>query len=324
MGTKILFVLATVLAIGRAGQLTVLRQPGNLQFGAASSPLRASNLHNVLEASLGYTADPSHWNGLRLTGIRYGVAAVVVEVATAGAPLALPGRAYNLTEDLSLTEVFNELKDQVVRSAQRPQSFFDEEVIDRVGDATVQKSPSFLDASKARDEDFLKEVEGLPRVLEEVSRGSAAQGSGQDFVLLRLASFSRLVTWYGDSSDQVTEAKKLLLESLERAGEAADRAYPGGVLLLLAATTGRPAAAAAAAAAAPARHLLQAAPQPSSQLNLAPEFGADYPVVFNLVLFLSITLLVFVLFASLSMATMDPGRDSIIYRMTTIRMKKDN
>lgn len=319
MGTKILFVLATVLAIGRAGQLTVLRQPGNLQFGNASSPLRASNLHNVLEASLGYTADASHWNGLHMTGIRYGVAAVVVEVATAGAPLALPGRAYNLTEDLSLTEVFNELKDQVVRSAQRPQSFFDEEVIDRVGDAPVQKSPSFLDASKARDEDFLKEVEGLPRVLEEVSRGSAAQGSGQDFVLLRLASFGRLVTWYGDSSHQVTEAKKLLLESLERAGEAADRAYPGGVLLLLAATSGRP-----SAAAAPARHLLQAAPQPSSQLNLAPEFGADYPVVFNLVLFLSITLLVFVLFASLSMATMDPGRDSIIYRMTTIRMKKDN
>lgn len=62
---------------------------------------------------------------------------------------------------------------------------------------------------------------------------------------------------------------------------------------------------------------------PSSDLNLATVYSGDYPVVFNIILILSIIMGVSVLAVSVSMATMDPGRDSIIYRMTNPRMKKD-
>jgi len=63
--------------------------------------------------------------------------------------------------------------------------------------------------------------------------------------------------------------------------------------------------------------------QPSSDLNLATIYSGDYPVIFNIILFLGIILTLFILGVSCAMANMDPGRDSIIYRMTNPRMKKD-
>ena len=58
-------------------------------------------------------------------------------------------------------------------------------------------------------------------------------------------------------------------------------------------------------------------------LNLAKEYDVDYPAIFNIILFMSIVLSIAVLATSVATAYMDPGRDSIIYRMTNPRMKKD-
>ncbi|KAB7500750.1 Renin receptor [Armadillidium nasatum] len=65
------------------------------------------------------------------------------------------------------------------------------------------------------------------------------------------------------------------------------------------------------------------AASPQTSYNLAAEYGEDFPVIFNIVLILSIILIVAIIAVSVSMAFMDPGRDSIIYRMTNPRMKKD-
>ena len=58
-------------------------------------------------------------------------------------------------------------------------------------------------------------------------------------------------------------------------------------------------------------------------LNLADSYNDDFPAIFNIVLFMGIILALAIVATSLSMAYMDPGRDSIIYRMTNPRMKKD-
>uniref|UniRef100_A0A915KXG7 Calponin-homology (CH) domain-containing protein n=1 Tax=Romanomermis culicivorax TaxID=13658 RepID=A0A915KXG7_ROMCU len=52
-------------------------------------------------------------------------------------------------------------------------------------------------------------------------------------------------------------------------------------------------------------------------------YNQDYPVVFNIILWFSVSAIVALLFISVSMWYMDPGRDSIIYRMTMTRAKKD-
>ncbi|KAF6030957.1 ATP6AP2 [Bugula neritina] len=58
--------------------------------------------------------------------------------------------------------------------------------------------------------------------------------------------------------------------------------------------------------------------------NLAVAYTADYPVIFHLCLWLVVFLFLLTLFTIYGMMSMDPGNDSIIYRMTATKIKKDN
>lgn len=59
-------------------------------------------------------------------------------------------------------------------------------------------------------------------------------------------------------------------------------------------------------------------------LNLAKSYSSDYPVIFNIILWFGVAMVFALIAISLAIGNMDPGRDSIIYRMTSTRMKKDN
>lgn len=58
-------------------------------------------------------------------------------------------------------------------------------------------------------------------------------------------------------------------------------------------------------------------------INLATPSTENYAVIFNIVLWLMIGFFLAVLAGSYSIAFMDPGKDNIIYRATTQRMKSD-
>ena len=58
-------------------------------------------------------------------------------------------------------------------------------------------------------------------------------------------------------------------------------------------------------------------------LNLAHNYHSDFAVSFAIIAFTSVLLTLIIFGVSLGMWFMDPGRDSIIYRMTSQRMKKD-
>lgn len=60
-----------------------------------------------------------------------------------------------------------------------------------------------------------------------------------------------------------------------------------------------------------------------SNKNLGAEYSEDYPVIFNISLWLLVVLVLSVYVICLIMWYMDPGRDSIIYRMTSQRIKTD-
>lgn len=63
--------------------------------------------------------------------------------------------------------------------------------------------------------------------------------------------------------------------------------------------------------------------QPDS-LNAAEDYDDNYPVIFNILLWFGIVMFFTLVAISYTIGNMDPGRDSIIYRMTSTRMKKDN
>ncbi|EZA62636.1 renin receptor isoform X2 [Ooceraea biroi] len=56
----------------------------------------------------------------------------------------------------------------------------------------------------------------------------------------------------------------------------------------------------------------------------AKTYTENYPVIFNIILWFCIVFFFSLLAICIAIADMDPGRDSIIYRMTSNRMKKDN
>jgi len=58
-------------------------------------------------------------------------------------------------------------------------------------------------------------------------------------------------------------------------------------------------------------------------LNLAPEFTDMYPVIFNIILWTMIAMALAIFAISWGIWNMDPGRDSLIYRMTSQRKKND-
>ncbi|XP_053085345.1 renin receptor isoform X2 [Pangasianodon hypophthalmus] len=75
-----------------------------------------------------------------------------------------------------------------------------------------------------------------------------------------------------------------------------------------------------------AREILVAALQksnPGSPYNLAYKYNFEYAVVFNIVLWLMIVLALAVIVISYNLWNMDPGYDSIIYRMTNQKIRMD-
>lgn len=60
-----------------------------------------------------------------------------------------------------------------------------------------------------------------------------------------------------------------------------------------------------------------------SKVNLGAEYAEDYPIIFNIWLWLVVILVLSIYVVCLVMWYMDPGRDSIIYRMTSQRIKTD-
>lgn len=65
-------------------------------------------------------------------------------------------------------------------------------------------------------------------------------------------------------------------------------------------------------------HLLQDKEKP---LGLAPEFNPNFHIPFALISFTSVIIVVAVFIIALGMWNLNPGKDSIIYRMTSQRKK---
>ncbi|KAK2573507.1 ATPase H(+)-transporting accessory protein 2 [Acropora cervicornis] len=75
--------------------------------------------------------------------------------------------------------------------------------------------------------------------------------------------------------------------------------------------------------AAPVTQSLTGEPPDLSKRNLATKYTEDYPVIFNIWLWLVIIIALSLYVVCLIMWYMDPGSDSIIYRMTSQRIKAD-
>lgn len=120
------------------------------------------------------------------------------------------------------------------------------------------------------------------------------------------------------TSSARSEANKLFLSTVNKFNEAVQKKYNGNALVTMVAVEEH----------IPhhARVRRQAKPLAENETNpynIASLSGADYPVIFNIILWFTLVFVFALIAISMALANVE-DRDSIIYRMTGARGKKDN
>ncbi|KAH8294025.1 hypothetical protein KR054_007479, partial [Drosophila jambulina] len=313
----ILYSFSTVHA---AGEFTVLNRPKAISF-KGNDALESHYVGDVLFAAMGNAVvGDSDWSGMTINdpfNLAKGVILVHVSgishVTTAGNV-----KSYELTgsnTDTSLNALAAELE-----AANEPVCDINFEQFDNgvqawkacFGDfeAPAAKPTKNLNPSlHSADKQFLQEVgfiNGAADHLAEMTKPSN--------VLLIRVSVDGVAKAHGEKSVAVDEANKLLSAAISRLLAASQKSSDS---VLFVQSTEKDVAVSRAK-----REVLAA--DASNPFNLATYYDDDYPIIFNIILWFMVVFGLSLLAICYAIAAMDPGRDSIIYRMTSTRIKKDN
>ncbi|XP_037562056.1 renin receptor-like [Dermacentor silvarum] len=187
------------------------------------------------------------------------------------------------------------------------------------------------------DDQFAVELHTAKLMLEQLSRQATKSATAPSVVWLRLSGLRHVVDRYTEESYQASHALRLIREFVDKVSQSTlKKAYGDKALLvvitqndkmtgpirkarsLLAAEDEKEAAQSGegAGAAAPAA-------KDGNSWNLATPWDHEAHVAFVMIGFVLLLLALALFGISVGLWFMDPGRDSIIYRMTTQRMKRD-
>lgn len=317
---RAIFLLFSLFVAANCDQLSILYSPKALEFHGHSR-LDAESVSDVFGAALGYSvAHPTEWDGLVVKDPFNMANGAVVVVAEGIDSLKLEGAQ---TYDLYGGSGSESLGELVQKSADHNGISFEVDLKESSDSfssplGTVQPDdddvkPQYLKPkSNKADSDFMRQIafiNGLSDLL------VTSTDENVPTVHIVRVSLEALLAAHEPSSQAIDEAKKLLSNAMLELQTAAEKAFDGAVVVGLITSTEAPLH----------RSKRQAGEnEDADPYNIAMKYDSNYPVIFNIILWFSVVL-VFSLFAiSIAIATMDPGRDSIIYRMTSTRMKKEN
>ncbi|XP_014663744.1 PREDICTED: renin receptor-like [Priapulus caudatus] len=176
-----------------------------------------------------------------------------------------------------------------------------------------------LNLTVAADQAFLAEMQIVTEFGRALKRNKQSLKDGvPDLMVITLSSIRHVVKHHGLQSLQLHNALTLLRMTLYELGQSLELVYgdnylhetvtldtSGGELPLVR----------------KARSLLEVVA--GGDLNLASAYSQSFAPIFNIILWTSIVLALAVFAVSYGIWVMDPGRDSVIYRMTSQRIKKD-
>nr|XP_019563994.2 renin receptor [Aedes albopictus] len=316
---RVIFLLFSLFVAANCDQLSIVYAPKALEFHGHSR-LDAESVSDVFGAALGYSVShPTEWDGLIVKDPFNMANGAVVVVAEGLDRLSLDGaQTYELYGSGS-----DSIGELVQKSADHNGVSFEIDLKESADSfstpmGTVQPDdddvePQYLKPkSNKADSDFMRQIafiNGLSDLL------VTSTDENVPTVHIVRMSFEALLAAHEPSSQAVQEAKKLLANAMLELQTAAEKAFDGAVVVGLITSTEAPLI----------RSKRQATEtEDDNPLNIALKYDSNYPVIFNIILWFSVILVFSLLAISIAIATMDPGRDSIIYRMTSTRMKKDN
>ncbi|CAH1173626.1 unnamed protein product [Phaedon cochleariae] len=332
-------ILSLIVSAYGAGEFSVLHHPSSLVF-KGHDILKESTLTDVYAASLGFSTEHfSNWGGLYIDN-PFEVAQAIVTVYVDGvADIGQhKGHHFPLKTDVNEIKVYKSLKERIVEHYPDQKTNLVRINLSK-GLQEVHKYPVFQDVPSENpkhvshkalkltvDEDrqFLKEITLLHEIAEKVEQRVVEKDFIPDVFWFEVSALHAVSDLHGENSTEVNEAHRLLNEVILRLSAAFDKVYDGFVVINVitsdASHTRR------------GRSILQAKagaadeePETDKQkYNLASYYGKEYPAIFNIILWFGVVMLFSLIAICMAIGGMDPGRDSIIYRMTSTRMKKDN
>lgn len=318
---RTIFLLFSLFVAVNCDQLSILFSPKALEF-RGHARLNVDSLPDVFGASLGYSvAKPTEWDGLTVRdpfNLANGVVVVVAEgIESLKVENAHSYDLYGGSGSESVSELMHKTADHngisfEIDLKESSDSF--STPLGQVQPDDDEVQPQYLKPkSNKADSDFLRQlafINGLSDLL------VTSTDENIPAVHIVRVSLEALLAAHEHSSPAVAEAKKLLTTALLELQTAAEKAFDGAVVVGLVTST--------EASLVRSKRQAEKPRQSDNEFNIAKKYDSTYPVIFNIILWFSVVLVFSLLAISIAIATMDPGRDSIIYRMTSTRMKKDN
>ncbi|XP_006558237.1 renin receptor isoform X2 [Apis mellifera] len=323
------FITALVM-VTASGDFVVLHSPNSVLFNG-NEEVEQSLLKEVLAAALGFTVKlRGIWNGISITD-PFKLPEAVVVVAIEGVDsLDIPkGKRFplnvNEVEETTWQALRERLEERDNDNTLVRISLGDG--LDALGQSALgelkptpidETSLRALSLNKEEDKKFLEEVQLLHAIAKKAP-SAIKPDSKSDIYWLVISGLRPIFDAYGSNSTTSREALSLLNNALNVIHDAFIQAYDGQVLIVAFTND-----------ASKVHHIrsvtLERQKRDTSDTvyNLSKKYSEDYPVIFNIFLWFGVVFVFSLLAICIAISQMDPGRDSIIYRMTSNRMKKDN
>ncbi|XP_048835133.1 renin receptor [Brienomyrus brachyistius] len=277
----------------RAAALLVVRGVDSLQFpqSAVSYPLE-----NPVPFTLDSVSNTVH-------SLFADDTPVVLQLAPSEERLYMVGKANLVFEDLPVT--LQQIKGRLSQE----------------GSILTSLPLNSLSRNNEADLLFLSEVQVLHDIAALLLRHKhLAKDHSPDVYSLELAGLEEISRRYGLDSPQYRDAAGILARALQKFADDVSGIYGDDAVVEVVTVKSFE-----TPLTRKSRSILQSSQisNPGTKYNLAYSYNFEYSVIFNIVLWLMIGLALAVIVISYNLWNMDPGYDSIIYRMTNQKIRLD-
>ncbi|KAG8450516.1 hypothetical protein GDO86_002970 [Hymenochirus boettgeri] len=346
------FIVAfAVFIAGSSAEFIVLKSTQNQIFREGSWPVPGERIPDIISLAMGFSVEEDlPWPGLGVGNLFQRPRATVLVTITGVNKLPVPDSAISYpTENVvpysvdsvvnSIHALFSEEMPVVLQLAPIEERVYMvgkantvfEDLADTLrqlrtrleqDNSIIPSLPvSSLNKFDETDRLFLSELQVLMDIVSLLSRHKhLARDNIPDIYSLELTGLEEIKKRYGQDSVKYKDAVKILSDILQKFSDEIYSIYAGNAVVV---------AVTVESFEMPlirkSRSILasEAISNPGSPYNLAYQYNFDYSVVFNIILWLMIGLALAVIVISYSLWNMDPGYDSIIYRMTNQKIRMD-
>ncbi|XP_064639305.1 renin receptor-like [Lineus longissimus] len=348
-----IFVFFSLIGLYSAAQLLITHTPSHVKFLENAGKISSSEIPKAVSLAMGFSVDRDmEWKGLAESNpFKRPKASVVIAIETSVPVRPAHALSYPVENDypvVQLESVVNNIestfleKNPLIVDLAADNTMFElksrhADIFHRLPSTLantipfLKRSGSILDTMETGtlnvtnkpDLALLAELQIIKEIMFAIKdHKNLLEDSTPDLFSFGLTGLKDVVSSYGEESQITKDAVQLVEKFVEQITSEFQKFYKDNVVIevvTLPPADGRLIRKSRSLLADPTK-----APQTDKKkYNLGEDYDEMYPVAFNIILWMMIVLALALFAVSLGLWHMDPGRDSIIYRMTSQRMKKE-